>query len=350
MKCSVQAVMLSFFLLTMSQANAALFGGPSEPQPIVLQAQGDRSAEIRLLLDARSELDKVTQYLALGKNRVAIGQIRVLFATKAGGGNSSGGGMFGGRQTIVDAEASIAELKPALVQTLVDGFTAQLTQALTQRGYTVLPQEKLMANTDYAAAVAKNKSPVIYESGIGLVDADGHGPLLGDTGVVAYAKQTATPIGTFQRYKGYNDLSKSLDNAVVLDLEFTVDFADFIKGEESGFFSSSISVKFVPTLSIRHGFLNVYSGGTLEMVKIPFKQIVKLGGEIAAKVVDNGSTALQTGLQVMSVITHNSGGSNFKGTSYEVTLVDNYGEVVSKELIPFAELISNALPQVKSAR
>jgi len=314
-----QKIFLSLCLLAALPATAGLFD-KAPPKPIVLEAQADRADVLKQLIDNDSFLGNVAKLPINGQKNVALGNVRVHILTKSNGGDVQNEVMGRGSAS-VSVDYKLLGIQPEAVQTVADTFYADLAKALTSQGYAVLPAEKLMENAEFQQLVASTQSPVV-ESGM----------------ISASAKQTALATGLMRNTK-YIDLSRALGNIPVLDVDVSVDFAEFQSEGSKGMFNLSAKVSHNTKLSIREGSLNVFAGPDPVFIMMPFKRKIKLQGDIAASVEDKGASAADMALTVLSVLGKNS----YSGKNYEVNPVKNYPEVMSKSLQPFAEVLSNVL-------
>jgi hypothetical protein len=160
--------------------------------------------------------------------------------------------------------------------------------------------------------------------------------------IAATAKNTGVPTGLLQNVK-FTNLSKSLGNIPVLDVDVLLGFAEFKDASSSREVSLSASTR----LSIKQGHINVFFAapsfgvGDSHLNLLPFKQTIVLPGEIAESVIAKGSSASDVALSVFSAIA----GGRSSSKTYEVTVVKNYSEVVSANLQPFAEVVANVFSQ-----
>lgn len=332
------SAILSLSLLAALPAAAGLFD--KEPKPVVLEAQGNRAEEFKQLVGDGSAFEKTAKLATPGPAQVAIGKIRINFATQTSAASTQTS-WGSSRWASAYVDYKLLGVKPEVVQSIADNFYTDLVKLLASRGFAVLPQDQLMANAEFAAAVAQTKSPVATE-----------GMMSNTASVTAFAKQTAQFSGMFDGRLGYVALSKALNNPLVLELDFTVDFADFKKDGHGGtsIIGASASVEHKPMLFVKSGFVRAYSGvdgieGS-RGVDFPFKEKVILPGYIAASVEKKATSGTDVALSVLSALAGNAS----RSSTYEVTPVDDLPEAVGKSLLPFAEVIANALPRSAAAQ
>ncbi|MDD4964340.1 MAG: hypothetical protein PHI11_10540 [Gallionella sp.] len=339
-RASVKTLLiLSMFLST--PAMAGLFNRePEPPKPVLLEAKTERAALLKQVVDNDSALDKVIQDQSGTGKQVALGKVHVTVLTDTSGGASHSGGLasFGNRTTVgVEANYKLLGVTPEDVQAIADKFYADLKAAFTSQGYEVLAPEKLLADANFKEVVATTKSPEVS----------------GDY-IAAAAKQTGLPTGILQNVK-FTDLSETLGNVPVIDVDLSLDFAEFQGSGQTNhslFGGSTVEANLAHSarLSIKEGHINVFfsaghnegiqlGNGTIRINMIPFKHVINLPGDIAAGVEEKGSSATDIAWSAIAVL----GGNLHKGSRYEVTAVKNYKEVVATNLQPFAEVIAAVL-------
>lgn len=306
-------------LLFSAPAMAGLFS--KEPQPILLEAKTDRVETLKKLLDNDSVLKDISKAESLSAKTVALGKVHLTILTETSGGARKTNGLSG-KSAAVGMEYKLLGITPEKVQAITDKFYADLKKAFASQGYEVLSPEKLLADVDFKEAVVNTKSPE--------VDSDY---------IAASAKQTAVPTGILQN-KRFTDLSKTLGNIPVIDVDVSLNFAEFkAEGKFLGGDTVQASLAANTRLSINGGHVNVFFG-TGDMINMmQFKQTVILPGQIAESVVDKGSSLGDKALTVFSAL----GGNSYSGKTLEVTVVTNYAEVISGSLQPFAEVVSTVL-------
>jgi hypothetical protein len=319
-------------------ASAGIFD--KAPQPVVLDAQGNRAEEFKQLVGESGAFEKTAKLAPADATPVAIGKIRIQFATQTSAANTKTS-TTSSNWSSAYVDYKLLGIQPDAVQNLTDNFYADLAKLLSGRGFAVLPQDQLMANAEFASAVAQSKSPVSSEALRSK-----------DAAVTAFAKQTAQFSGMFDGRLGYVALSKALKNPLVLELDFNVDIADFKKGGYGGggTILSSASIESKPILFVKSGFVRVYLGvdgmeGS-RSVDFPFKEAAILSCEPFAKVEKKATTGTDTALMVLSALAGNAS----RTSSYEITPVENFTEVAGKCLHPFAEVITSVLPRPKTAQ
>jgi hypothetical protein len=319
-------------------ASAGIFD--KAPQPVVLNAQGNRAEEFKQLVGESGAFDKIAKLGAADATPVAIGKIRIKFATQTSAANTKTS-TTSSNWSSAYVDYKLLGVQPDAVQNMADNFYADLSKLLAGRGFTVLPQDQLMTNAEFASAVAQTKSPETSEALRSK-----------DAAVTAFAKQTAQFSGMFDGRLGYVALSKALKNPLVLELDFTVDIADFKKGGHSGggTILSSASIESKPILFVKSGFVRVYLGvdgmeGS-RSVDFPFKEAAILNCEPFAKVEKKAATGTDNALMVLGALVGNAS----RSSSYEITPVENFTEVAGKCLQPFAEVVTNVLPRPKAAQ
>lgn len=319
MKHSSTLAALSICLLVSTPVMAGLFS--KEPQPILLEAKTDRAEALKQLLDNDSVLKDISKAESLSAKTVALGKVHITILTETSGGARKTNGLSG-KSAAVGMEYKLLGVTPEKVQAITDKFYVDLKNALTKQGYEVLSPEKLLVDADFKEAVEATKSPEVDSSYI-----------------AASAKKTAVPTGILQN-KRFTDLSKTLGNIPVIDVDLSLDFAEFkAEGKFLGGDKVQASLEANTRLSINGGHINVFFG-TGDMINMmQFKQTVILPGQIAESVVDKGSSLGDKALTVFSAL----GGNSYSGNTLEVTVVKNYAEVVSGNLQPFAEVVSSVL-------
>lgn len=322
---------LIFAALILAVTAPVIAGGlfsSEPPKPILLEASTDRVATLKQLVDNDSALRNIPQAKS-GTKTVALGKVHITVATATSAGASKKS--FGtGSVSQVSMDYKLLGVTAENVQAIADKFYVDLKNALTSQGYEVLSPEKLLVDADFKEVISNTKSPE--------VDSDY---------IAATAKNTGVPTGLLQNVK-FTNLSKTLGDIPVLDVDMTLSFAEF-KDTSS---SREVSLKANTRLAIQQGHINVFFAapsfgvGSSHLNILPFKRIIALPGDIAESVVDKGSSATDMALSVLSVI----GGGRSSGKTLEITVVKNYREVVSANLQPFAEVIANVLPQPTKAQ
>lgn len=339
-RASIKTLLLLSIFLS-APVMAGLFNREPEPaKPILLEAKSERATLLKQVVDNDTALDKVVQDQSGTGKQVALGKVHITVLTDTSSGASHSGGLasFGNRTTVgVEANYKLLGVTPEDVQVIADKFYADLKAAFTRQGYEVLAPEKLLSNANFKEVVAGTKSPEV-SSGY----------------LAAAAKQTGLPTGIMQNVR-FTDLSETLGNVPVIDVDLALDFAEFQGSGQTnhsllGGSTVEANLTHSARLSIKEGHVNVFfsaghnegiqlGNGTIRINMIPFKHAVNLPGDIAASVEDKGSSATDIAWSAISVL----GGNLHKGSRYEVTAVKNYREVVATNLQPFAEVIATVL-------
>lgn len=316
MKHSSTLAALSICLLVSTPVMAGLFS--KEPQPILLEAKTDRAEALKQLVDDDSVLKDLSKAEPLAAKKVALGKVHITILTETSGGAAKTSGSQSARTWM---HYKLLGVTPETVQAITDKFYVDLKNALTKQGYEVLSPEKLLIDADFKEAVEATKSPEVDSNYI-----------------AASAKKTAIPTGIMQ-IKQFTDLSKTLGNIPVIDVDISLNFVEFkAEGKSSGD-KIEASLEANTRLSINSGHINVYFDSLDSINKMPFKQIVILPGQIVERVVDKGSSLGDKALTAFFAL----GKSSYSGNTLEVTVVKNYAEIVSGNLQPFAEVVSSVL-------
>lgn len=314
-------------------AHAGLFD--KKPKPVVLEAQGNRGEEFKQLVQDDSALDKAAKLTASEPVKVAIAKIRLNFATQSSA-SSTEKRSYGSSSDYVDY--SLVGVKPEDVQKMADIFYADWVKLLTSKGYVVQPPEYLMSDPKFAAAVAQTKSPD-----------DSEGLVKKEKAVTAYAKQTAQFSGMGSGGIDYNALSRAKSEAIILELDFDVDFVAITKASDRGVWLQAHQIEAKPVLHVKKGFVRIHLNGQ-QGVHFSFLEKAMLPGEVFAKVEKKGKTGAEAATSGALAVVGALMGTSGHESSYVVTPVENFPEAVAKSFQPFEEVVINALPKpAKSA-
>ncbi len=311
-------------LAVAAPANAGLFD--RKPKPVVLEAQGNRVAEFKQLVRDDSALDQVAKIGAPEPAKVAIATLRMKFATQSSASSTESRG--GGTTDSQYVDYNLLNVKPDDVQKMVDIFYADLVKLLTSKGYVVQPQEFLLSEPKFAAALASTKSPDASEALIKK-----------EMAVTAYAKQTAPFSGMGHGGIDANAVSRAKNDSILLELDFDVDIVAMTKASDSGVWFQMHQIEHKPALHVKGGWIRAHVNG--KMAQFLFQEKAMLPGEVFAKVEKKETSATDTAAMVIGVLI----GAGGHSSSYNVTPMENFPEAVAKSLQPFAEVVMNALPQ-----
>jgi hypothetical protein len=305
-------------------AASLLLGGPAHaagPQPIILEASTDRAEAFKILFLNEN-------FLARDQNKpydaplrpLAMTSVVIKFTTDTSGGSGSGN-----RGATVDVNYKLLGLTPAVMQAVTDEFAAHFATALGAQGYKVMPQDAVLANEDFAKLVAEAAGP--QEAG-GLVRM-----LASNSGTTVLGKGTIDSF-TMTGFNRGTVLAKAL-GANTVHVSLVMGFA---KLANSGSYSSAeVSHGVKLTISPNSRFMVMGEDGTSKMFE--FRQEIVLPSQIGAKVVQTARSGGQTALMIFNALA----GSSSSIKNYEVTVVDNYRELVSADLKMVAEVLAQGL-------
>lgn len=297
------------------------------PKPVTLEAQGNRAGEFKQLVSDDSALEKVAKVPAPEPTKVAIAKIRMNFATQTSAASTENRGLSGGKSSQY-TDYTLINVQPDDVQKIVDLFYSKLAGMLSSKGYQVQPQDYLMGDNSFSAAVAQTKSPATSEA-----------LLKKEITVTALAKQTVSFSGMNDGYMDFFHLSQAKGDALILELDFDVDFVTLTKASDKGVWFQAKQIEDKPGLYVKKGYVRVHSNG--KGTQFAFVEKAILTGDVFAKVEKQGASTGDVVGGVLSALM----GNLAQASHYNVTPVENFPEAVSNSLQPFAEVVINALPQ-----
>jgi hypothetical protein len=303
-----------------AQAHAGLFD--KAPQPIMLEATTDRAS-------AFSTLFLNENLMARDQNKPYDGPVRPLamatvmlkFITDTSASSTSGN-----KGATVDVNYKLLGLTPETMQTVADDFATNFAAALAAQGYSVIGQDKVLANDEFRALVEETAGP--KESG-GLVKA-----MAKNSGTTVLSKGTADTF-TMTGYSKGAALAKAL-GATTIHANLIIGFAKL--ANSGSYRSAEVAHGVKLSLSPQSMFMVMGDDGSIKQFQ--FRQEVVLPSQIGSKVVDVGRSGGQTALLIFNAI---AGGSSGSISNFEVTVADNYREMVSTDLKMVAEVLAQGL-------
>jgi hypothetical protein len=337
-KATYKALFLATCIAFSAQASAQLFGKKEPPKPVALEASTNRAEALNKLIDTGNALSHKPKFYSGASKSVAIGGITFEFITDTGA--SAGRTSTNGAKASVTVNYKLLGVSPETMQTIADSFATDLRKAITDQGYTVMEQDKLLANADFAALVAEASVPQEKTS---VMDSKGGFTFFGgkDGYVKVVSKGTGDISGLASGIK-YMSLSKALGGIPVVTAKIVLNFAKF-EDTSSIFERLGDSV----TTRMQSGvLLTVAPSSHISIMQetdagaISLARSAVLPSQIAAKVVDLG---VSKGEVAGAILVGLLGGGAKSTSNYEVTAVDNYREVVSADLKILAEVMATGL-------
>lgn len=312
--------LLAACLLLSTQAHCGIFD--KAPQPIVLEATTDRASAFSTLFLNENMMARDQNKPYEGPVRpLAMATVMVKFITDTSASSTSGN-----KGATVDVNYKLLGLTPEVMQAVADDFSANFATALAAQGYAVLGQDKVLGQEEFRTLVAETAAP--HESR-GVVKA-----LAKNSGTTVLAKGTADTF-TMTGYSKGAALAKSL-GATTIHASLVIGFA---KLANSGSFRSA-EVDHGVKLSVLPQSVFMVMGDDGSSKRFEFRQEIVLPSQIGAKVVDAGRSGGQTALLIFNAL---AGGSSGSIKNYEVTVVDNYRDLVSADLKMVSEVLAQGL-------
>jgi hypothetical protein len=252
---------------------------------------------------------------------LAMASVKLTFITDTSASSTSGD-----RGATVDVNYKLAGLAPATMQAVADDFASSFAAALAARGYSVLEQDKVLANDDFRKLVAETAGP---QESSGLAKA-----MASTSGVTVLGKGTADTF-TMTGYGKGADLAKALGGTTV-HASLIIGFAKL--ANSGNFVSAGVDHGVKLSISPKSMFMVMGDDGSIKQFQ--FRQEIVLPSQIASKVVDIGRTGGQTALLIFNAL---AGGGSGSIKNYEVAPVENYRELVSADLKMVAEVLAQGL-------
>jgi len=319
-KFIANALIVAACLVLTPHAWAGLFD--KAPQPIILETGTDREVAFKTLFLNENLMARDQNKPYEGPARpLAMASVKLMFITDTSASSSSGD-----KGATVDVNYKLVGLPPATMQAVADDFASTFATALAARGYSVVEQEKVLANDDFRKLVTETAGP---QESNGLTKA-----LASNSGVTVLGKGTADTF-TMTGYSKGADLAKALGSTTV-HASLIIGFA---KLANSGSFRSA-EVDHGVKLSISPKSMFMVMGDDGSIKQFQFRQEVVLPSQIAAKVTDVGRTGGQTAQLIFNAL---AGGSSGSIKNFEVTPVENYRELVTSDLKMLAEVLAQGL-------
>ncbi len=308
-------------MLVSTQAMGALFG-KEPPRPLVLTPATSRSEAFARIVDDGAALRHVPKPYAGPAKPVAIGGLVFDFITDTGAA-SNRGDLLTGEKLTQTVNYKLVGVTPEIMQAIADDFAVHFRKALTDQGYTVLEQEKLLTDPAYKASVAEAEAPQARSN---FLSKNGS--------ITVVSKGTADSSSILGG--GFKDvaLSKAFGDAIVVSAHILVNFAQF---EDSGVYREASVTHRVQLSVIPQSKFSVTTETGL--VPYPFLRTTVLPSQIAAKV----TSSAVSGGQMATAILGAFAGRSTRMSNYEVTAVDNYRNVAAADLKMLAEVLANGL-------
>ena len=316
----LRAVLAMALSPLVTQSHAGIFD--KAPQPIMLEAATDRAEAFKTLFLNENLMARDQNKPYDGPTRpLAMASVKLTFITDTSASSTSGN-----QGATVDVNYKLVGLTPETMQAVADDFATNFATALADRGYTVIEQDKVLANDDFRKLVAETGG--LKESS-GLVKA-----IATNSGVTVLGKGTADTF-TMTGYSKGADLAKALGGTTI-HANLIIGFA---KLANSGSFKSA-EVEHGVKLSVSPKSMFMVMGDDGSIKQFQFRQEIVLPSQIGAKVVDVGRSGGQTALLIFNAL---AGGSSGSIKNFQVTPVDNYRELVSADLKMAAEVLAQGL-------
>lgn len=303
-------------------ASAGLFDkGP--PEPILLSAQTDPAQAFKLLLDDGAALRHISKPYSGPSKTVAIGTVRLNFVTDASA-TATVKEFMGKNTATFTSSMKLLGVTPEMMKAVADRFAADLREALTARGYEVVPQAKLLENADYRSAI--ESTPPTSLSPMGAVTS-------------VYATGTGD-IGGF----GMRNFAYYQKMPVVI-ANITLNFAAFDKktnrwdlddGGQAAI-SAEVKARVVSTVAGSMRVMTEDGGGAIYEFVRPLNLPSGIAERIERKAKSGGSIA--AGL-LAAVLTP---GNASDSASYDVTAIQDYQQAASADLKLLAPVVANVL-------
>jgi hypothetical protein len=338
MKTLLKTLFVAACVLASTQSNAQLFGKKEPPKPVALEANTNRLEAFSQVISSGAALQHVPKVYAGPTKEVAIGSIVLEFITDTGASSKLAESGFM-REQELNLNYRLAGVSPQTMQAIADEFYDHIKKAITDQGYTVLEQEKLLANADFAAAVAAVNGPQITggaeRGGLGI-------PTFSKDGFVkVVSKGTADLSGISGGFKKIS-LIKSMNGPLLFSANIVVNFAQF---SNAGAFNVASGkgadghVKGGVQLSVLTKSSFDYNNDTGTHT-FPILRNVVLPSQIASSVTQSATSGAQ---MATSLLVGLLGKKSVSSTNYEVTAVDNYKDLASADLKMFAEVMAQGL-------
>ena len=315
-----KCLLLSTCLLLTAASHAGIFD--KAPQPIMLEAATDRAEAFKTLFLNENLMARDQNKPYDGPVRpLAMATVMLKFITDTSASSTSGS-----KGATVDVNYKLLGLTPETMQAVADDFATNFANALAAQGYSVIAQDRVLANDEFRKLVEETAGP--KESG-GMVKA-----LAKNSGTTILSKGTADTF-TMTGYSKGAALAKAL-GATTIHANLIIGFA---KLANSGSYSSAEVAHGVKlSLSPQSMFMVMGDDGSIKQFQ--FRQEIVLPSQIGAKVVDVGRTGGQTALLIFNAL---AGGGSGAISNFEVTPVENYRELVSADLKMVAEVLAQGL-------
>jgi hypothetical protein len=313
-------IFLALCLLCSAQAMGALFG-KEPPKPLVLQAATNREEAFMQLVDDGAALRRAPKPYAGPVKPVAISSVALEFITDTGAA-SNRGDLRTGEKLTQTVNYKLAGVTPETMQGIADDFAAHFRKALTDQGYTVLEQEKLLADPSFKAAVAEAEAPQTKSNF-----------LRKNGSVMVVSRGMADTSGLLAGMKDVS-LSKALGDTLVVSVHILVNFAQF---EDTGVYrEASVTHRVQLSIATQSKMSVVTETG---LIPYPFLRTTVLPSQISANVASVAASGGQSAAGLLGALA----GRSTRISNFEVTAVDNYREVASADLRMVAEVLAHAL-------
>ena len=313
-------LLLAACLALTFQAHGGIFD--KAPQPIILEATTDRAEAFTTLFLNENLMARDQNKPYEGPVRpLAMATVMLKFITDTSASSTSGN-----QGATVDVNYKLLGLTPETMQAVADDFASSFAAALVSRGYSVIGQDKVLANEEFRKLVDETAGP--QESG-GLVKA-----MAKNSGTTILSKGTADTF-TMTGYSKGAALAKAL-GATTIHANLIIGFAKL--ANSGSYRSAEVAHGVKLSLSPKSMFMVMGEDGSIKQFQ--FRQEVVLPSQIGAKVVDVGRSGGQTALLIFNAL---AGGSSGSISNFEVTVVDNYRELVSADLKMVAEVLAQGL-------
>ena len=360
-RAMVAAITLAPALISLP-THAGLFDkltGADKPVRLDLTESTDRATTFIKAFSDSGALARDIKPADFPERKIVISSFQITFATEQVGYATAAG--IG--STAVEKVYTLQDVQPERLQTLTDTAHTAFTGILKKRGYEVLPQSALNADSFKAAMAGANQAPVKWErSGLSKLAGGGGNQNELDKDnvtVTATAKNTSPEMGGFDFKPAAMTLADEV-GAAVIQVRLKIKFARF---DDSGMYGySEIDDKPQNMLGAKGTLVQIFSPGT-KRADFTQKKSVLLPHRAADKATEVGMTNTEkagtTAMTALSVFggflkgglagaageaggaAHSIGGSG----KYLVKADGDYEANTSKDISLALEMLAEALPK-----